>query len=102
MQDCHVIKYLSKEEYDGHSAALIVGGKNVSPFHVSRKSVVEFVHLTALHAGCAFEEQFCKDGHWPLKKAIHVNCFVLFTKHIFSLCQAVVSVHTRAELLIKC
>ncbi|KAM7384135.1 hypothetical protein PAMA_011468 [Pampus argenteus] len=32
VQDCHVIKYLSKEEYDGHTAALIVGGKNVSPF----------------------------------------------------------------------
>lgn len=82
MQDCHIIKYLSKEEYDGHSAALIVGGKNVSPFHVSR-SVVEFVHLTALHAGYAFGEQSCKGGHWPLKTAIHVKCFVLFTKHIF-------------------
>lgn len=34
MQDCHVIKYLSKEEHDGRSAALVVGGKNVSPFYV--------------------------------------------------------------------
>uniref|UniRef100_A0A8C1QHT2 Large ribosomal subunit protein uL3m n=1 Tax=Cyprinus carpio TaxID=7962 RepID=A0A8C1QHT2_CYPCA len=33
VQDCHVVKHLSKEEYDGHTAALIVGGKNVSPFH---------------------------------------------------------------------
>ncbi|KAI3358525.1 hypothetical protein L3Q82_014936, partial [Scortum barcoo] len=35
VQDCHVIKHLSKEEYDGHTAALVVGGKNVSPFHRS-------------------------------------------------------------------
>ncbi|XP_037651842.1 39S ribosomal protein L3, mitochondrial [Sebastes umbrosus] len=35
VQDCHVIKHLSKEEYDGHTAALLVGGKNVSPFHRS-------------------------------------------------------------------
>lgn len=34
VQDCHVIKFLSKAEYDGHTAALIVGGKNASPFHV--------------------------------------------------------------------
>lgn len=34
VQDCHVIKYLSKEEYDGRTAALVVGGKNVSPFYV--------------------------------------------------------------------
>ncbi|XP_016419020.1 39S ribosomal protein L3, mitochondrial-like isoform X2 [Sinocyclocheilus rhinocerous] len=33
VQDCHVVKHLSKEEYEGHTAALIVGGKNVSPFH---------------------------------------------------------------------
>ncbi|XP_028254443.1 large ribosomal subunit protein uL3m [Parambassis ranga] len=32
VQDCHVLKYLSKEEHNGRSAALIVGGKNVSPF----------------------------------------------------------------------
>uniref|UniRef100_A0A8C5F990 Large ribosomal subunit protein uL3m n=1 Tax=Gadus morhua TaxID=8049 RepID=A0A8C5F990_GADMO len=30
VQDCHVVKCLSKEEYDGHTAALLVGGKNVS------------------------------------------------------------------------
>lgn len=33
--DCHVIKHMSKEEFDGHTAALIVGGKNASPFYVS-------------------------------------------------------------------
>lgn len=32
VQDCHVLKCLSKEEHDGHSAALLVGAKNVSPF----------------------------------------------------------------------
>ncbi|KAG7458045.1 hypothetical protein MATL_G00233710 [Megalops atlanticus] len=42
VQDCHVIKYLSKEEYDGHTAALIVGAKNVSPFHVSEASMDMF------------------------------------------------------------
>lgn len=31
--DCHVLKLLSKEEYDGRTTALLVGGKNVSPFH---------------------------------------------------------------------
>ncbi len=30
------MKHLSKEEYNGRTAALIVGGKNVSPFHVSK------------------------------------------------------------------
>ncbi|KAM6959001.1 large ribosomal subunit protein uL3m [Aplochiton taeniatus] len=33
VQDCHVLKYLSKEEYDGKTAALMVGGKNASPFY---------------------------------------------------------------------
>uniref|UniRef100_A0A671M6D1 Large ribosomal subunit protein uL3m n=1 Tax=Sinocyclocheilus anshuiensis TaxID=1608454 RepID=A0A671M6D1_9TELE len=33
VQDCHVVKHLSKEEYNGRTAALIVGGKNISPFH---------------------------------------------------------------------
>lgn len=37
VQDCHVIKSLTKEEYDGRTAALIVGGKNVSPFHSSEE-----------------------------------------------------------------
>ncbi|KAG7253900.1 hypothetical protein CRUP_008545, partial [Coryphaenoides rupestris] len=33
VQDCHVVKCLSKEEFDGRSAALVVGGKNASPFY---------------------------------------------------------------------
>lgn len=32
VQDCHVVKYLSKEEFNGRTAALMVGGKNCSPF----------------------------------------------------------------------
>lgn len=35
VQDCHVIKHIPKDEYDGNSAALVVGAKNVSPFYVS-------------------------------------------------------------------
>ncbi|XP_051520704.1 39S ribosomal protein L3, mitochondrial-like [Myxocyprinus asiaticus] len=33
VQDCHVVKHLSKEEFDGRTAALVVGGKSISPFH---------------------------------------------------------------------
>ncbi|XP_034017118.1 39S ribosomal protein L3, mitochondrial [Thalassophryne amazonica] len=40
VQDCHVIKHVSKEEFDGRTAALLVGGKNVSPFYRS-ESIVE-------------------------------------------------------------
>ncbi|XP_061597869.1 39S ribosomal protein L3, mitochondrial [Cololabis saira] len=42
VQDCHVIKHLSKEEYDGHTAALIVGGRNASPFHKSEPTMEMF------------------------------------------------------------
>lgn len=42
VQDCHVVKYLSKEEYDGHTAVLLVGGKNVSPFHRSESQIEMF------------------------------------------------------------
>uniref|UniRef100_A0A1A8N7F7 Large ribosomal subunit protein uL3m n=1 Tax=Nothobranchius pienaari TaxID=704102 RepID=A0A1A8N7F7_9TELE len=42
VQDCHVIKCLSKEEFDGRTAALVIGGKNVSPFHKSEKLMEEF------------------------------------------------------------
>ncbi|KAM8841589.1 large ribosomal subunit protein uL3m [Spinachia spinachia] len=42
VQDCHVIKYLSKEEFDGHTAALLVGGRNVSPFHKSEVQMEMF------------------------------------------------------------
>ncbi|XP_061616465.1 39S ribosomal protein L3, mitochondrial isoform X1 [Phyllopteryx taeniolatus] len=44
VQDCHVIQHLSKEEFDGHTAALIVGGKNVSPFHRSEKRMEMFMN----------------------------------------------------------
>ncbi|KAL0593163.1 39S ribosomal protein L3, mitochondrial [Plecturocebus cupreus] len=33
VQDCHVLKYISKENHDGKMAALSVGGKTVSRFH---------------------------------------------------------------------
>ncbi|KAL6099896.1 mrpl3 [Pungitius sinensis] len=42
VQDCHVIKHLSKEDFDGHTAALLVGGKNVSPFHKSEEQMEKF------------------------------------------------------------
>ncbi|XP_072268422.1 large ribosomal subunit protein uL3m [Pyxicephalus adspersus] len=41
VQDCHVIKYTPKEEYNNKCALLTVGGKNVSPFHKSEE-VMEF------------------------------------------------------------
>ncbi|XP_042331723.1 39S ribosomal protein L3, mitochondrial [Sceloporus undulatus] len=33
VQDCHVIRHIPKEEFDGKCPALIVGGKNVSQFY---------------------------------------------------------------------
>uniref|UniRef100_A0A7N6FKG5 Large ribosomal subunit protein uL3m n=1 Tax=Anabas testudineus TaxID=64144 RepID=A0A7N6FKG5_ANATE len=42
VQDCHVIKHLSKEEYDGRTAVLLVGGKNVSPFHRTEEQMEMF------------------------------------------------------------
>ncbi|XP_042362550.1 39S ribosomal protein L3, mitochondrial [Plectropomus leopardus] len=42
VQDCHVIKHLSKEEFNGHTAALVVGGKNVSPFYRSEEEMEMF------------------------------------------------------------
>ncbi|XP_056275712.1 39S ribosomal protein L3, mitochondrial [Pseudoliparis swirei] len=42
VQDCHVIRHLSKEEFNGHTAALVVGGKNVSPFHRSEEQMEMF------------------------------------------------------------
>ncbi|XP_029445196.1 39S ribosomal protein L3, mitochondrial [Rhinatrema bivittatum] len=41
VQNCHVIKYTPKEKHNGKSAALVVGGKDVSPFYRS-ESVLEF------------------------------------------------------------
>jgi len=35
VQDCHVLRYVSKEESGGKTAKLLVGGKNASPFYVS-------------------------------------------------------------------
>ncbi|XP_046690449.1 39S ribosomal protein L3, mitochondrial isoform X2 [Silurus meridionalis] len=42
VQDCHVIKHIPKDEYNGTSAALIVGAKNVSPFHRSSEYLEQF------------------------------------------------------------
>ncbi|XP_038822605.1 39S ribosomal protein L3, mitochondrial [Salvelinus namaycush] len=42
VQDCHVLNYLSKEEYDGHTAALVVGGKNASPFYKTDEEMEMF------------------------------------------------------------
>ncbi|XP_008330224.1 large ribosomal subunit protein uL3m [Cynoglossus semilaevis] len=44
VQDCHVIKHLSKEEFDGRTAALVVGGKNVSPFYRSEEHMEMFMN----------------------------------------------------------
>lgn len=35
VQDCHVVRYIPKEDHNGKTSALVVGGKNVSPFYVS-------------------------------------------------------------------
>ncbi|XP_058233404.1 large ribosomal subunit protein uL3m-like isoform X1 [Hemibagrus wyckioides] len=42
VQDCHVIKHMPKDEYDGRSAALVVGAKNVSPFYRSVEYLEKF------------------------------------------------------------
>ncbi|XP_053570273.1 39S ribosomal protein L3, mitochondrial isoform X2 [Bombina bombina] len=47
VQDCHVIKYTPKEEYNGRTATLTVGGKNVSPFYRS-ESVMAFYSEAAV------------------------------------------------------
>ena len=39
--ECHAIKYFSKDEYNGRSAAMLVGAKNGSTFYVSNTN-----HLT--------------------------------------------------------
>ncbi|XP_032345408.1 39S ribosomal protein L3, mitochondrial isoform X3 [Camelus ferus] len=41
VQDCHVLKYTPKENYNGKMAALTVGGKTVSRFHKS-PAILEF------------------------------------------------------------
>ncbi|KAI1901878.1 hypothetical protein AGOR_G00038970 [Albula goreensis] len=40
--DCHVVKHMSKEEFDGHTAALVVGAKNVSPFYKTEQAMEMF------------------------------------------------------------
>lgn len=40
VQDCHVLKHIPKEEYDGKNPALIIGGKNTSPFR-KQESITE-------------------------------------------------------------
>ncbi|KAM9838759.1 large ribosomal subunit protein uL3m [Aulostomus maculatus] len=42
VQDCHVIKHLTKEENNGRSDGLLVGGKNASPFHKSESEMELF------------------------------------------------------------
>lgn len=42
VQDCHVLRYISKEESEGKTAKLIVGGKNVSPFFKSEAAMEIF------------------------------------------------------------
>uniref|UniRef100_A0A8C9WF81 Large ribosomal subunit protein uL3m n=1 Tax=Scleropages formosus TaxID=113540 RepID=A0A8C9WF81_SCLFO len=42
VQDCHVIQYISKEEYKSKTAALVVGAKNVSPFYRTEKQMEMF------------------------------------------------------------
>ncbi|XP_075068540.1 large ribosomal subunit protein uL3m isoform X1 [Mixophyes fleayi] len=42
VRDCHVIKHTPKEEADGRSATLTVGGKNVSPFHRAESSMEHY------------------------------------------------------------
>lgn len=42
VQDCHVLKYISKEESGGKTSQLIVGGKNASPFSKSEAAMEIF------------------------------------------------------------
>lgn len=42
VKDCHVIKHLSKEEHDGTCPALLVGGKDCSPFYKADNSLELF------------------------------------------------------------
>ncbi|XP_039383974.1 39S ribosomal protein L3, mitochondrial isoform X1 [Mauremys reevesii] len=42
VKDCHVLKYTPKEEYNGKTATLIVGGKNSSPFYKPESALEVF------------------------------------------------------------
>ncbi|XP_077446847.1 large ribosomal subunit protein uL3m isoform X2 [Stigmatopora argus] len=44
VSDCHVIKHISKEDNDGNTAALVVGGKNASPFYRSEQRMEMFMN----------------------------------------------------------
>ena len=59
-----MVKCLSKEEYDGHTAALLVGGKNVSPFHVRAVMFSGSVELLLLPEAEA--EAPLAGGRWPV------------------------------------
>ncbi|KAH0627271.1 hypothetical protein JD844_002792 [Phrynosoma platyrhinos] len=39
VQDCHVIRHIPKEEFDGKCPALIVGGRNVSQFYKGKSAM---------------------------------------------------------------
>uniref|UniRef100_UPI00398E7A4D large ribosomal subunit protein uL3m isoform X2 n=1 Tax=Pristiophorus japonicus TaxID=55135 RepID=UPI00398E7A4D len=49
VQDCHVVSCTSKEQYDGKRPALVVGGKNTSPFN-KPESVMEKYRLAGIPA----------------------------------------------------
>ncbi|NXW31753.1 RM03 protein, partial [Phaetusa simplex] len=42
VQDCHVLRYISKEESGGKTSKLLVGGKNASPFFKSESAMEIF------------------------------------------------------------
>lgn len=47
VQDCHVLRYISKEESGGKTSKLLVGGKNGSPFFVSKPLWLFFFRIVA-------------------------------------------------------
>ncbi|XP_032904583.1 39S ribosomal protein L3, mitochondrial [Amblyraja radiata] len=42
VQDCHVVSYISKEQYDGKRPVLVVGGKNTSLFNKSESFMEKY------------------------------------------------------------
>ncbi|XP_030876690.1 39S ribosomal protein L3, mitochondrial [Leptonychotes weddellii] len=57
VQDCHVLKYTPKENHNGKMAALTVGGKTVSRFHVRMcfHSLEEYISLVSDLSSLGFE-----------------------------------------------
>lgn len=51
IQDCNVIKYFSKDEYNGRSAAVILGARNATPFYRNENYL-----------------KFCLDAGVPIKQ----------------------------------